>query len=135
MSTNKYIKQFKARVLVVEIYRGSFSQEPKLLKDELKKAGVVPAAVPPANQDLIVASTVPELAVVEVIVHANVLTAVFINGASSKRFKPLMDNIANQSTFGQDNYPTTLEDAVHLFNNYKGSGVVHQVPQYDEEEA
>ena len=55
-------------------------------------------------------------------VHTKVLAAMFLNGASSKRFKPLMEDIANQFTFGKDNYPATLEDAVRLLNNYRGLG-------------
>ena len=135
MSNDKYVEQFKARVLVVETYGGSFSQEPVLLRDELAEAGVVPAAVPPADQDLLIAATAVEMEAAKKIVRSKVLAAMFLNGASSKRFKMLTDDIANQFTFGQDNYPTTLEDAVRLLNNYRGSGAIYQAPRYDDEEA
>ena len=115
MSNDAYLKQFKAHIDTVEAHGGTFSDEPGLIEAEFEIAGIKATTAKTVWEK----ATDNQLISAKEKARAKVIASMFLSGANYNRYREITNELANEWTLGEDKYPTTLEEAVRMLNNYK----------------
>ncbi len=113
VTITEYVEHFKALVLVgvVETYRGTYGNEPGLIKALLLEQGVSAADVNMPNAD--------KLKKALAACCKTYLLCMILQGSDNCRFYQLKTDLANNMTKGLDNFPKINVKTTHLLNDYK----------------
>ncbi len=106
-----------ALVGMVKTYKGTYGNEPGLLKEQLIKQGVSAAEV-----DKTVANGGPDAAEIKkalVVTRKCYLSCMILRGSDNSRFYQVKTDLQNDMTKGTDNFPKTVVQMTCLLSNYK----------------
>jgi hypothetical protein len=103
-----YLERFQNSVDVIEHCGGSIGQEPGLVRNVLKDKGLIAEA---ATQD--------QIREAQVTAQEVYLAAAFILGSDRNRYGKLLEDLENDYTQGQGNFPKTVTAAYSRLTNCK----------------
>ena len=69
-----------------------------------------------ADGDFLGAANPGQIAAAKATVAESMKATIFLDGANGQKYKQLKDDSGNEFSKGKDNYPPTVERAVHLLN-------------------
>ena len=95
-------------------YGGKFD-EPGLVLRQLATNGVVTGA----DGDVLGAANTAHIAAYKITVIEITKVAIFLDRSNGQKYKNIKDDLEKDLSKGRDNYPLTVEHAVHLLNTYK----------------
>jgi hypothetical protein len=107
----EYVEHFKVLVGVVQTYGGTYGNELGLIKAQLLEQGVLAADVDTPDAD--------RLKKALAVCCDSYLSCIILQESDNSRFYQLKNDLANNMTKGQDNFPKTIIKTTNLLNNYK----------------
>ena len=110
-SNNDYKKVFEALINVVETYQVTF-KNPELVLCQL----VTNVVVVVANRDVLGAANPVQIGSFKSTVADSMKAHIFLYGENGHKYKQIKDYLENDFSKVKDNYPTTVQRAVHLLN-------------------
>ena len=103
-----YLERFQNCVDVIEHCGGSIGQEPGLVRKVLEDKGLIAEA-----------ATQEQIQEAQVTAQEVYLAAAFILGSDRNRYGKLLEDLENDYTQGQDNFPKTVTAAYSRLTNWK----------------
>jgi hypothetical protein len=113
MSDSEYLENFRTRMDVLKSAGGDLCVHPGMVQDELDKTDVGPAAQ----------ASDTELANATLAARGRMEGALFLAKSCQQKYRPLVQDLANDFNKGHDLYPATLTAAYELMlHDVRGSG-------------
>jgi hypothetical protein len=113
MSDSEYLEKFRTRMDVLKSAGGDLCVHPGMVQDELDRTNVGPAA---QASDF-------ELAIATLATRGRMEGALFLAKSYQQKYRPLVQDLANDFKKGHDSYPDTLTAAYELMlHDVRGSG-------------
>jgi lipid II:glycine glycyltransferase (peptidoglycan interpeptide bridge formation enzyme) len=110
MTNKKFLELFQTHVSVLEQYGGEVAKDPGAIHPELDLEGIDPdLAMEAQKKTAIKTATYKYLAVA------------MLEAAAVTIYRKLKEDLENQYTMGDNNYPSIIASAYNLIVNYKGS--------------
>ena len=95
----------------METYGGAYGNKPGLVRAQLLDQGVAEADLDAPDADKHKKALV--------VCREAYLLCMILRGSDNSRYYQLKTDLANDMTKGQDNYPKTIVETIHLLNDYK----------------
>lgn len=111
MTNAQFLKKFQKYILVVEQYGGDIGWDPRSMRAELTAAGI-------SDHD---AATDEQKETANQAAKDKYRAVALLHAADRGRYWKLIEDLENDYTKGNNNYPTTISGAYNLLENYKNS--------------
>ena len=120
MGNEVFIKLIQKELKVLEKHGGSYlwGTDQEKEKDQMMN-NVLNEYKQTNNKEMPEKDKSDELARIKGIIQEKIISMAIIKRSCTKRYKTLKVDLQNSFLKGRDDYPTTIEDALHLLNNYK----------------
>ena len=113
-----YLSKFKVLYQSIKHYGGTIGEDPILVREEIRRAGVVM----PESYDR--GDIIFDLYLTPA--RQRYLAYMFLKGADETRYAGMMLQLENNYTLGSDNFPSNVTDAYNMMVNYKSDHVHHK---------
>mmetsp|Transcript_7008 Transcript_7008/g.15121 ORF Transcript_7008/g.15121 Transcript_7008/m.15121 type:complete len:117 (+) Transcript_7008:813-1163(+) len=114
MTNKKYKEKFESLWEVIEQFRGSLWNHPKLIDNGAAEIAET------AARDTGSAPTEDDIEQAEKEIKEEVKAAFMLSRASNMRYRSLKEHLENAYTRGDDKYPSDVEALLGMLNNYRG---------------